>query len=395
MDVDAVESAWHDLKRAVDHQTSRAPRGDGITLKEVAGKFLARQERRRESGSVLKPLSAHTFRDYVKTLELLRDVWGADRDVTSLKPSDFDKVLARFQGRAPSTVARTIAYVRAFFAYAVKAEIIPDTPRFGPDFTKPHQQAHRDNRMAKVKAYQPAEICTLWKAATHEERCWMGLGIACAFDNSDISSLTRDVVDLKAGVIDFRRRKTGLVRRVCPIPPNVVKLLKAYERPKPVDAKLDDRFFLTANGYPLVRIQVHKKDPMRTVEIDALSLRWKRLQSRAGLRPPIVVAQRGGVRTEKYPKGDGRGFRSLRTTFSNLAPFGFREEVEIIMGHAHGSVLLDNYLESVGLDRLKQLMRAVWRAAFTTKKPRGEGRRGMPAPSGQPTRAERKPNPSE
>ncbi len=55
--------------------------------------------------------------------------------------------------------------------------------------------------------------------------------LASAMNNSEICHLDREVVDLKEKVIDFRRRKTGKIRRVCPIPNDVAEKLRQYSRP--------------------------------------------------------------------------------------------------------------------------------------------------------------------
>ena len=41
-------------------------------------------------------------------------------------------------------------------------------------------------------------------------------------NNSEVANLTRDVIDLDTAVIDFKRRKTGKIRRACPLPAEVV-----------------------------------------------------------------------------------------------------------------------------------------------------------------------------
>ena len=94
--------------------------------------------------------------------------------------------------------------------------------------------------------------------------------------------------------------------------------------------------------------------------------RWTRLMQRAGLRPkPTRIELPDGRRQLQWTKStDRRGFRGLRTTFSNLVPPGFGDERRIVMGHSHGDTFLDNYLETVGVDRIRTMCAAVWAAAF-------------------------------
>ena len=96
--------------------------------------------------------------------------------------------------------------------------------------------------------------------------------------------------------------------------------------------------------------------------------------SRAGIRGKIINKWNNVTKktSTTYPKGDGRGYRSLRTTFANFAPPGYRDEVELVMGHAKGTVLQDNYLEDAALDRVAELVQAVWSRAFTKPQPQGQ-----------------------
>ena len=70
---------------------------------------------------------------------------------------------------------------------------------------------------------------------------------------------------------------------------------------------------------------------------------------------------------------DGKGFRSLRTTFANLTPRGFSEERKLIMGHS-GDITLDHYVEKHGVKHLRRLVDEVWLRAFTAPWPRGSER---------------------
>ncbi|MCL2647202.1 MAG: hypothetical protein FWD61_09380 [Phycisphaerales bacterium] len=368
---DEVEKRWIELRQEIDGEQITIGRDGKVTLADAASRFLLAMQRRIDYGRP-KPLSPYTFRDYVNTLELLRKAWGKSFDVASAGPANFSELAQLFDNRSPFTFSRTVAYVKAFFNWIYESDIIPHMPRFGPDFVKPDAQSQRDRRLSIVKSFTQKELWALWRASRGVEKCWVALGINCAFDNSDIATLTREAVDLKAGVIDFRRRKKGKVRRVIPLHPRTLRLLRAYRRPGPASSKYADYFFLDKSGLPFVRVAPRKINPSKTCETDKIAKSFARLLSFAGIRPPTtnVKTATGNYRVV-YPKGDGRGFRSLRTTFANLVPPGYSDERAIIMGHAKGSVLLDNYLESVGMERLRKVVDAVWGAAFPAEVRRG------------------------
>lgn len=368
--LERIERRWIEVQDGIDKQDARPVRRirfGGMSFKAFAGEVLARMEGRLHPSST-NAFKPHTMHDYKRMLDFLKKYWGPEIDILRVGPSDFDMLIQEMRRRewSPYTVGRYVAYVRAFFQYAKDAQIIPEVPEYGPDFKKPPKQDHRDARMDKEKAFTPQEICQQWLVATQEQQCWIALGLNCAFDNSDIATLTHDDINLDSGVIDFKRRKKGKVRRVCPLLPITLKLLKAYKRPKPAAEEYEKYFFLAGDGRPLVRIQPKKNDPRRTTEVNVITNTWKHLVIKAGLRNQIKIKVKGDGRTSaKFPEGDWRGFRSFRTSFANLAPYGYRDEVEIVLGHAHGSVLLENYLEKVHTTRLKELVTAVWKAAFT------------------------------
>jgi integrase len=364
-DVDAVERAWQELKDRVEKQEPLASTPDTITLRELLGLFMARQRRRMDTGKP-KPLSPFTFRDYANTLaEFFKRIGGASRRVSALTPADFDAYARSLDTGSPITWARKVAYVRSMFNWGAESGLIAD-PQFGPDFVPPPAQKRRDHRLSKEKSYTPQELAALWRAARREERVWIALGINCAFDNSDVATLTGDCIDFAAGVIDFRRRKVGKVRRVIPLHPRTARLLRAC-------CKSDGLVFGTPNGLPLVRLQPSKANPLKQTSIDHIAGRWDKLVRRAGLRTKLRTAYVDGKRVQvREGKGDGRGFRSLRTTFVNLAPAGYRDEVEIVTGHAQGTILLDHYLERVGVERLRELVNHVWHAAFKRERQAGQ-----------------------
>lgn len=374
-----VEGKWEEKRDEIDNATAPRVRMGDTTVRILMGSYIERQRRRVATGRP-KPLSPFTLEDHIRTLRAFAKHVGPDRVVGELTPDDFQSYAATFDERAASTAARNIAYVKSMFTWGEKAELCEE-PSMGPDFVKPPVEVTRDERLEKTKSYTPEEIKKIWGVARRHERLWIALGINCAFDNSDISQLTWEVVDLKAGVIDYRRRKKGRVRRVVPLTKRTLKLLMAYQK---ITGGKEGPVFQSADGHSLVRMR--SKADGRATPIDAIARRWTILLQRAGIRPrpKRITLESGKRKLEWTGTGERRGFRGLRTTFANNVPPGYGDERQIVMGHSHGTTFLDNYLERVGMDRLREMVESVWSSIFKGPQPPGprpqtSGRAGGPS----------------
>ncbi len=251
-------------------------------------------------------------------------------------PEQFTAFARKYQGWKSSGFDSLVTRLSAFFRWAVEMEYI-DRYRPGPSFQRPAKQAIRDDRIKRRRSFSPVEVSKLYQAAGETMKCWIALGLCAAFTNSDVAHLTRSVVDLSTGIIDFRRRKTGLVRRVIPLPQEVANLLKLYKRPEGGNS---DRFFLTRRGREFDRTRQSNGKPTSNI-----SRMFGKIVKATGIKEC----------------SDGRNFAGLRTSFYNLAPRdGYDTERAIIMGHAHGRIDLDHYLEDVGIERLRHVVQFVW-----------------------------------
>lgn len=375
-----VEDRWVEKKNAVDAAAAGKiiRTGAGVTIREAAGLYYEYLDHRVTTGQP-EPMSPVTAADYKRTVNAFGRSAGPDRALADVAQPEFTAFAKSFAGQAPSTLARAVAYIQAFVRWCHAEGHLAEVPQWGRYFVKPAMRAHRDVRLSAAKGYTPTELVKLRDNARAEEKAWLGLGLCGALDNSDLAHLTRDVMDRRGGVIDFRRRKVGKVRRVIPVTAEAWKWLDAYRRPEPADPAHADRVFLTPTGLPLQRVKVSRTG--REITIDYVAMRWVRLLIRAGLRQAMPNRRRKALRgTPRRRKGegggDGRGFRGLRYVLPNAAPPGYRDEVEIVMGHATGTVLLDHYLETIGLARLRELVEHVWRHAFTLPPPQGVSARG-------------------
>lgn len=403
-----VPGRWEEKRAEIDAElklgrpAKRTP--STVTLIEAISDFFEFIDKRVETGKP-EPMAPITASDYRRALDRLartQPTKGGNAGlqigslpIADLGPDDFGAFAKQYENKSAFTFSRITAYVHAFFNFCVEDDLIEVLPKFGRNLARPSQQARRDRRMDQKKSYKPAELAALMAHATVEERAWIGLGLSGAMDNADVGYLTFNLLNRAEGTIDYRRRKRGKVLRIIPVHGIAWEWLDAYlqARPKPARGDLADRIFLTPTGLELQRLVPGKSGAGNS--IDYVAMQWGRLAERAGLRParkvesacvvcgkPRKVVKRGRVpfcvhcgaerpgrkRTVVWGGGaDGRGFRSLRTTFPNLAPAGYRDEIELVMGHSNGGILVDHYLEEHGLERLEELVRRIWEKATSTE----------------------------
>jgi hypothetical protein len=306
------------------------------TYRTVLSEFLtecdARVQRR------LRPyMEERTYENYQRELNAFgafrfRGVAIADHPIDDIPPSAFTAYAARFGDWKASGFDSVVSRIGTLFNWAVEMEYL-DRFRPGPRFQRPGKAAVRDDRIVLAKSFEPLEIAKLYWTGNQTMRCWIGLGAGAAFINTDVAHVPRPCIDLKSGLVDFRRRKTGKERRVIPLPQLVVDDLRAYQRPEPAEKRWADLFFLTQDGRPYFSCQSTVTRLFYELERDAMVKRV-----------------------------DGRNFTGLRTTFYNLAPRSMEYELErkIIMGRAKGTIDLDHYLEDLGVAKLKQVVDHVW-----------------------------------
>jgi integrase len=372
--LDDVDERWVDKKKEIDAGLRDARRlvGTSLTIREAAGLYYDFLDYRFRTGQP-EPISEATVADYKRSINAFGRGVGPDRTINSLEQRDFSDYAKRFADNAPSTLARVVAAVQAFLRWCRDEGHVAELPQWGRYFVKPSMQDNRDQRLSSEKSYAPELIRKLYCRARIEEKLWILLGLCGAHDNSDIAHLTHDVLDRSNGTIDYRRRKRGKVRRVIPMPDVFWRLLDEYQRPAAASPEFADRVFLTPTGLPLQRIK--RSEGGNPVSIDYVALRWTRLMIAAGERPKMPGRRKVGrkTKTDEQPRerrfkakgsSGGKGFRGLRTTFPNMAPPRFRDEVELVMGHKTGVVLIEHYLERYGIDRLKELVSHVFHEPF-------------------------------
>jgi integrase len=335
---DEVEATFSRKRAEIDAKGELA--GRPKLYREVLSEFLETRQALVDQGR----RSRRTLHNFSVVLNQLGDhVGGGTVFASTNRPDVFAAFARKFGGWKSSGFDSVVCRVGTFYRWAVEMEYI-DRFRPGPQFRRPPKSEIRDERIDLQKSFTPAEFAKLYRAANPVMRCWLGLGLFAAMNNSEIAHLARSTVDLDAGVVDFRRRKRGKVRRVCPLPAFVVNDLRAYERPEATAQSDADLFFVTRGGHSYGGTRHRDGKPS-----DMIGRLWAKLETAAGV--------------EHKPR---RNFSGLRTTFFNLAPRGQWDlERKVIMGRAQGTVDLDSYLEDVGMDRLRHVVGHVFAKVST------------------------------
>lgn len=354
-----LDRRWQEIVNGIDNAAPIPPDVERMTFRDALARFL-RHARERVAAGELSYRSAYNYR---MALNKFGSFIGASRPLKDLCPHDFGLYVEELKRTHKSADAfnSELSRVSVLFNWAVKAEYIPRF-RHGVEWKRRSKQTVRDARIVRKRSFTVDEVAKLWTVAPLGIRCWIALGICCAFNNSDIGNLPRECVDLGRGVIDFRRRKTGKVKRVCPLPAEVVDLLKSYTAPAPAREEFAPLFFRTKRGIGFVSSSNRNGKPTDQVS----RLFWH------------LVRDAGVI---EHGTSDGRNFAGLRTTFRNLCPPGrqWAEERDIIMGHFDGTIDADNYVEEIGLDRLRHVVEHVW-GQVASKLPRDqEGKLTAPA----------------
>lgn len=386
--LDKIPDAWDAIRSRIDSKSESAKHLGGHNFLTAADKFLDWLDHRVKTGNP-DPLSETTRIDYEKTITSFGSVVVHDGKslvgtvlLNDIGPDEFTAFAKKIASHAPSTLARHFAYLNAFFSFCVESNLMGKPPKMGSYFARPTLQKHRDVRLKQRKSLTPQQIQMLYFYGTLEEKVWLLMGVFGAMDNSDLAHITHDVIDRKFGIIDYRRRKTGLMPRVIPVPEDFWPVFDLYKRPDPAKPEYGDLVFLTPRGLPLARVVRSKSG--KPHRLDYVAMCWSRLMRRAGLRAAatrIYMCRECGLAKEdltckcgsrvwrkreisKGSGGDRKGFRSLRTTFSNFAPPKSRDEVEIIMGHG-GGILVENYLEEYGTTALRDVVNHVWKTSLS------------------------------
>ncbi len=304
-DPDGAEAAYFDWKAVyIDGKPPRPTIEAGPTVADICNHYLTAQEDKLPSGK----LSQRGYLDSKRATDLLVATFDKNRPVKSLTQADFAGLLRKFAKKSLAYQGNIVARSKAVFNFAYKAQLIEHIPRFGPGFEKPDAKVMKRHKgKAKPKTFTAAEVWQLLDATQGQLHAMLWLGINAGLGPSDVGQLERRHIDFKGGWLDYYRPKTGEKRR-SKLWPETLAAIRAVEpiRPKPKQAELDCRIFLTRCGESWHR--EHHDTPIANEA--------GKLIKRLGL------AQKG------------RGFYGLRHTFATVASQGGDlAAVQLAMGH--------------------------------------------------------------
>jgi len=343
------------LERKEDLLAGRTPRvaGNGLTIKDLANRFLTNRQHKLESGE----LSTVSFQNYHATCARIVKAFGVNRLVADLDAGDFEKFRASMaKGWSPVTLANEVQRVRVVFRYAEQNQLVPAPIRYGSEFKRPSKKILRKARQAKgLRMFEAAELRAILNKAGMPLKAMILLAINTGFGNSDIANLPIKALDLKRGWLDFPRPKTAIPRR-CPLwPKTVAEIRKAIKaRPMPKDEAAAKLLFITKYGRKWAQAIIGEPDP-------------KTGKKKMWSDDPVCKEFAKILRELKLNR-PGLGFYAIRHTFETVAGDS-RDQVAVdaIMGHADDS-MAGLYRERISDDRLKAVVDHVRKWLFETEK---------------------------
>jgi site-specific recombinase XerD len=321
-DPDAALERYHRHSQGLHSgQLAAVDRSGELTVAQLANRFMAAKDRKREAGDI----ESATFVEYHRDCELMIAHFGRDREVATITRKDLG-LFRDFLGRGvnATTLNNRVGNARSIFKYAYEDELIDRPVRFGEEFRRPERRVLRRAKARSGRLHFHAdEIRRILAAAPPILRAMVLLGINAGLGNTDLGRLPAASVDLERGWLDYARVKTGIDRR-CPLWPETVAAIRAAvtslkEAKKARDTSAEGLLFVTRSGMPFTREVFHpdKGGKPQVVLHDAISDAMKKAMKKAGV-------------TQK-----GLGFYGLRRSFETIgAETGNQVAVDHIMGHA-------------------------------------------------------------
>jgi integrase len=236
------------------------------------------------------------------------------------------------------------------FAWAHDCDLIAAPARFGRNFEKASAAAKRKSKSQHdldhgKPLFTSEQIRLLLDNACITMRAMILMAINGGFGNNDLARLPIAAIDLNNAIIDFARPKTGVERRV-PLWPETVVALRAALAVRPQPRNVEDRelAFLTAEGRPLVRENLHYTPDgtlAKAVPVNAVSVLFIKLLKRVEIKS--AEATRNGL-----------NFYSLRRTFRTIADDLCHDQHAIhrLMGHRIAG-MAGIYVQRISDERLK------------------------------------------
>jgi integrase len=342
---DGWQAALERYKAEIDDlmagRTPAARNKEGLRLQELCNRWLHHKRSLVNTGE----LTIRTWRDYLQTAERIVKVFGKDRLVEELGPTDFELLRADFgKTWGPVKIGNEITRTRMIFGYAFNSALIATPIRYGPAFEKPDQRIIRRVRKAKgSRMFEAHELRRILDAVDPCVRAMVLLACNGGFGNNDVATLPLDALNLESGWLDYARPKTGVDRKF-PLWPETVSALREWlaKRPNPKRPEDAGLVFLTHQRRAWFRSGRFVDD------VDATSPVVK------GFYYPLCVAFKRLL--DKLDINGQRGFYSIRHGFETIAgDTGDQVAVDAVMGHSDPSMAAV-YRERIDPERLRRVV---------------------------------------
>ena len=176
-----------------------------------------------------KRCSAHTVAAYRRDLAAFRDGLE-DPDWTACRPWHVRAHLGRLhaRGRSPRTIARVLSSLRAFFAFAVRHEVLPANPAAGiagPKRGKPLPKALDIDRAARLFDASPRSRTEL------RDRAMLEILYGCGVRLAELVGIDLTDIDLANGFATVTGK--GNKTRIVPLGEPAVKAVRAWLATRP------------------------------------------------------------------------------------------------------------------------------------------------------------------
>jgi len=339
------EAALQRYKEQIDDimagRTPTARNKEGLRLLDLLNRFIHFKRGLVATGELTK----RSWYDYHQTGERLLKVFGKDRLVENLRPSDFEKLRADYGTTwGPVRISNEIVRARMIFRYAFENDLIDKPIKFGPAFQRPSRKVLRKVRAHArhkdgARMFSREELRRIIDAAPQPLKAMVLLGINSGLNNMDVATLPLSAVDLDIGMINFPRAKTGIDRRI-PLWPETIAAIKEWLAVRPEPKFPDDAHlvFLTKHRRPWYR---HG----RFVTDD------KGIEVVKGIDNPVAKSFR--VLLDNLSISGKRNFLALRHGFRTIGRGARdREAIDFIMGHSDQSMAAHYIEDGLSEDRL-------------------------------------------
>ncbi len=308
----------------------RTPKRSGdVLLKDLCNEWVAHKQAKLDAGEIVRD----TWVEYHHTCELVLGSIDKELEVSSILPSDFEKLRSALAKRfGPVALGKHIGQTRSLFKYGYEAGLIANPAKFGPGFVKPAAKRLREQRNSRGKQdFTAAEIHKLLDTSNANWRAMILLGVQAGCGNRDVAELTAAAFDLDGGWIEYSREKTATHRRV-PLWPETTTAIRDVIEHHPGGS---ERLFIGDRGRDFTA-EHHTGNNRIT-----------------GAFKPVLKAA-GFSET-------GRGFYCFRRTFQTQAEeCGDLVSVKSIMGHTdHEDDMSARYRQRVSDERLRRCVDTV------------------------------------